>query len=658
MSDFLSFNQKFFANPEETKEEKEINVEPLFIDRDSNLNINDDEYVTILASDFEVMKKIFLEENLQDRVNELKEKIEESTDTAEIEELTESIRILEERQDITFNEFIEQAEKRGYSKEVNNISFDENNEKKEELSNRSESVNVSREMFEYLLRISFPKLDEIREKIEDLNERIENEKDTKERNSLIEQKNELERDISISFEEFNQKLSTRNSNIKLENFNNNVKVKYRGSGNLEESIINFALGIEENDSVDLDGFVREENSLTTNDLDFFVKKSVPYLVNKGINQVLGSVDFIGDVLSPTSFNDVFSIGKAGLDMSIGAMNLWRFVSMLSNEELLKIATLNFYNLTENRGIEIKTARRTLSNPTPNSFEADGKYSDFSYNKKSYDEVMELKKDWRDFNKIGHIYIYPASIDGGPSNALKIPFEFNPTIGAAGISAKYESKNMLGRIGNLQSYINSEPDSLSISTKYIALSPGIDESYDYDSMGTANEAAEYFKSRSERIQKQRENNSDEWMSYFTLEKIQQIEKAYQSLALPQIIKLEDEGVEYSVFHKPPVIKIKMGSSEEKDTNGVFHMLTYPKKYGSENKVHYHHKTFIVTNVKIEKKLDEAILHMDREKGIINTREFEVSLDLMEIDPNYIGQMPTANDYLAVAKRNNDLIAQEE
>ena len=221
------------------------------------------------------------------------------------------------------------------------------------------------------------------------------------------------------------------------------------------------------------------------------------------------------------------------------------------------------------------------------------------------------------DQIGNIYIQP--IDG--TSPGKIPFEFNVQIQESGQGAKYQAISILSRLGNLQAYTGTESLSINLNTKYIAT------------------AASNAKAEVE---------LDGWMTGFTLVDIQKYELLYRSLTLPDF---PDEGsisAGYK-YSRPPIVKIVMGKQQEPTigTTPFANLLTYPRQVLNNkltNQTSFrNYKTFITTNVNINKNLEEMPSFLDDDGFILDVIGYDVSLTLIEVTPAYSDILPTFSDY---------------
>lgn len=256
---------------------------------------------------------------------------------------------------------------------------------------------------------------------------------------------------------------------------------------------------------------------------------------------------------------------------------------------------------------------------------------------TYDEVVKKLNIKGQISNLGAMHVYPSNPneEGGILSKYEIPFEFNPNISESGRGAKFEATSLLSRVGDIQSYIKTENASIQLTTKYQVLSVDqetnaaipaatIDSSLkgDHQGMGT-------------------------WMEAFHLRNVQSIEMAYRGLVFPQLAK---EGGSY---FRPPLVKIVFGNTNEINdgkevgTTPFNSLLTYPYKFSGSTKMY--HKSFIVTKVDIKKDWDSTPLILnENNNGILDLQGFSVTLSLMEVDPMYIGVLPSFEDYYSIAK----------
>lgn len=237
-------------------------------------------------------------------------------------------------------------------------------------------------------------------------------------------------------------------------------------------------------------------------------------------------------------------------------------------------------------------------------------------------------------QIGAMYVWPIETGYPPA---WIPFEFNPTISESSRSARYQSTQILSRMGDLQSFTGTDSLTVTLTTVYIP---------------TARNWAELTT-------EERSSPQDGWMSAFDLKTIQYFELVYRSLVMPRFHPVEATTEEGYEFAKPPLLKIVMGDKDKAPQelgNAPFaNLLNYPKEILGDNikseakKGNYrYYRTFIATSVQINKDLTALPLFIeaDEEGGtpyLKDTYGFEVNLSLTEVTPSYMDVLPNFGDY---------------
>lgn len=250
---------------------------------------------------------------------------------------------------------------------------------------------------------------------------------------------------------------------------------------------------------------------------------------------------------------------------------------------------------------------------------------------SYDEVVSRLNIKEQSSNLGSIHVYPVNPndEGGISSKYVIPFEFNAKVTQSGVSAKYDASSLLSRIGDIQSYIKTDTESITITTRYHVLS---------EEKLLSNQYPEAMKGD--------RNRTGSWMEGYTLANVQKIEMAYRGLVYPQTSK------EVGSFFRPPLIKVVYGNSKKvldgQSVDGATpfnNLLTYPYRLGAETKIY--HKSYIVSKVDIKKDWDMMPLILnDENDGIIDLQGFDVTLQLLEVDPMYIGILPSFEDFYSL------------
>ena len=231
-------------------------------------------------------------------------------------------------------------------------------------------------------------------------------------------------------------------------------------------------------------------------------------------------------------------------------------------------------------------------------------------------------------QVGSILVAPVVDDDFRDKLPRfyIPFQFNPNISEAGAEAQYESTNVLSRIGEIFSFTNVSSLTITLETEYIATSNRED-----------NEVA---------------TDGNNWMNFYTLEKLQAIEKAYRSLVLPHY---PDTNIEQGyIYVKPPLLRVVMGGSNDDfgDSGPYANILTYGRNsmttniaessgtlFASNTRL----KNFIATNVTIKKDLNENPIVLDNKGRILDAMRFSVSLNLTEVSANYLDSLPDFKRY---------------
>ena len=281
---------------------------------------------------------------------------------------------------------------------------------------------------------------------------------------------------------------------------------------------------------------------------------------------------------------------------------------------------------------------------------DDKDFNFSYNRKSgiknlATESAGEENRWydRENSPLGHIYIIPPDYELNESSkngsstissgnkAFSIPLQNNLTFEQLSRAATWTSIPFFGRIGDVQQYSKTNNlDMINITTKYFVETDGSDQ------------------------------------SYFTMAKLQDIEMMYKSLVLPASESTKylygdaTNGNNYYYFTRPPLLNVVIGNpgskkneigvnfqralSENKPYFNLFtDIYTIPntdEESGYNNEIYY--KNFVATNVTIDKNLNDYNYYVEDTKYYDMTG-FTVTLALLEIDENYLGSLPSFNNY---------------
>lgn len=241
-----------------------------------------------------------------------------------------------------------------------------------------------------------------------------------------------------------------------------------------------------------------------------------------------------------------------------------------------------------------------------------------------DSLKREMADDRSISAIGSVYIWP--VDSNAGSPTIIPFEMNPIIEEGDVAARYQSMQILSRIGDLQSYTGTNSLPISMSTTYYAI-----KELDSDSGGELDS-----------------------LSYFSLERLQKIELGYRSLILPFFPKDSDVQTGYR-YMRPPLVKIIMGdyhSAETQSPAPYQNLLLYPDAVynGAFDTVKGNKfrrfKTFICTGIKIDKD-PEKFPYYIKDKYIKDMMGFGISMSLIEVAPSYVNALPSFQDLYAAA-----------
>ena len=249
------------------------------------------------------------------------------------------------------------------------------------------------------------------------------------------------------------------------------------------------------------------------------------------------------------------------------------------------------------------------------------------------------------NSIGKIYVMPPyqelkdsgnlTEDYGGNIPFSIPLQNNLSFEQISRAATWNAIQFFGRIGDVQQYSKTgNLEAINLTTKYFVETDGSDN------------------------------------SVFTMSRLQDIEMMYRSLVLPASVSanyLYDESNGYYYFTRPPIINVVLGNPGFIDNGNVnledseyiehaelpYHNLftdiytTRSDNGELNNQIYY--KNFVVTNVTIDKNLNDYNYYIgEKENGkeerhYYDTTGFTVTLTLLEIDENYLGSLPSFNNY---------------
>ena len=314
------------------------------------------------------------------------------------------------------------------------------------------------------------------------------------------------------------------------------------------------------------------------------------------------------------------------------------------EKVVDVRTGSFLYVTRNENGDIVWKETTSTEKKDTEIKTTTDKIKFKDRKNNLTTIQEALKDRTGVNQIGSLYVWP--IDNDIGNPFFIPFEFTPRITTNSRAARYQATQVLARMGDLQSYVGTDSLNISLSTFYY---PFMEKDEDIQKF-----ASQHIK-------------IDEWMSMFSLQTIQLIELAYNSLVLPFFGEptnrsATEEGYRYS---RPPLVKVIIGDAEKLESEGNFstnnnapfsNLLTYPSQlvesthilssdWNTEPNRRYF-RTFIVTGVEIRKDMENSPLYLNRQATpsyLMDVFGFEASLNMIEVTPNYMDVLPGFGEY---------------
>lgn len=235
--------------------------------------------------------------------------------------------------------------------------------------------------------------------------------------------------------------------------------------------------------------------------------------------------------------------------------------------------------------------------------------------------------------LGYIYVMPAfsEILVDNSSFYKIPIQNNIRVNGDSLRAEYNKIDFLNRIGSVTQFVRTESRTIEITTQY------------------------------------RVTDSDD--SRYGIKELQKIEYMYKSLLLPQMRetnKTREDGVKEveKYLTRPPLINIVYGETPNDDAvanvfenesniiagnmiNNFFTNVKWNKTGNSiDNTGKLFYRSFVVTDLSIEKDYEEIPYYMQEISGKFYPKDFmgfDISMTILEVDPNFLGTNPTLNDY---------------
>lgn len=340
---------------------------------------------------------------------------------------------------------------------------------------------------------------------------------------------------------------------------------------------------------------------------------------------------IHDKLGHDTWKDVFSYfnivdGKALANSEILDLNKDYALLRSAGYNDIKVGDEKIQN-TSNRGLSRTEAQRKIGEEEYNVVGYDRNIT-----KDSYDNMIRRLSEKSEYQKVGAIYVWPIVGNNSSIEPKWIPFQFNPIISEAAVSARYQSTQVLSRIGNLQSYLGTDSLTLTMEVKYFPTSNKNTDTVEYVEPG--------------------------WLSAFDMPTVQLIEMGYRALKLPIIDGTS--GTAGYKYYKPPLVKIVMGDwrkgkiayhSEEPGDEAVSNLLSYPYTVVEDHFEGDPHdpkglrkfKTFIVTSVNVIKDFENSPYYIDKDGNVRDVMGYTVNLTMTEVSRSYANTVPNFKDY---------------
>lgn len=167
-------------------------------------------------------------------------------------------------------------------------------------------------------------------------------------------------------------------------------------------------------------------------------------------------------------------------------------------------------------------------------------------------LVTFLKNKNSYNKkLGYISIIPFTTYGNTGELddfYQIPFEFNPEISEGPTQAKYQSEQLMNRLGQFHVYTGTELSTVTLSLTYFALAPDVISDEDNELLG-------------------KQYGTDAWMYYWTNNRIEAIENQLRSLVFADVTT-------GNYLIKPPLIELHLENKDGADINSVGDLYKYP------------------------------------------------------------------------------------
>lgn len=434
-------------------------------------------------------------------------------------------------------------------------------------------------------------------------------------------------DLSRTISDFNKKENFKIDNNRLqpntiEDIRDAYNVVNNPDGTTETFGVDLSAGIDEvkkklKDEV-VEPKIVEKNDFndirdTASDLDIktqtFLIQATPFWMQPSTS-VNGTIEENSTIKKP---GDVMgAIGDA-----LTSINNSSYFTPL---EMAKMAI--FSASTDQKGFLTVKKYRTLQNPnSPGIAEEWNGQVDIDFGERGTNKKKAMLQAKGRDSLLGGIVVKPIDTEVSGEKTVFIPFQFTPDIQEGSYASKYETVEILGRVGALNAYLNTSLPEISITTKYMVTS------------------------KRNKTQAKQNPNTDfggDWMELYDISYLNKIEAIFRAMALPQL-----NNKDSSLYLAPPVINIVFGDYSKNDYKqkilkgdgsslGVENLTLSAPKYGNGDSLTFRLKKFICTSVSIKKDYMNNPIVVDEyfpNSGSFNSSILEVSLTLQEVIHSY-------------------------
>lgn len=418
--------------------------------------------------------------------------------------------------------------------------------------------------------------------------------------------------------------------------------------------------VNNNDIVTTKTLSELENKLSEKSVNIWFYNFIPYLFKKVLNTMNGLSENLKNIDGVDSIANL--ITGPGVEVA-QFMSTLRYFTLA---ELAIISLQNYYTMMFFKGgVGVKLGKEGFLGMSMVATESWDGSTVLTLKGDNVKAVNSLKEQRRKL-ELGGIYVYGENITNS-ENRFFIPFQFNASIQDGGITAKYNAQEVLGRIGELQSFGGTSGTTITLETSYYATHLNNDDEFKKqekqekgfwenvkEALGISEFEGEEFDTASFGL---------EQMKRFSLENLQTIERGYRSLVYPHSKDSEEGGK--NEYYAPPVVKVQVGNFLYDDgmnsgMNGIYNgLLSYMPHEVEGKEVESTSilekptlKTFIVTNLTINKNEKEIPYYISNNGEVLDLMGFDVSLSLTEVSPTYAYSLPDFKDRMNFITRRGD------